>query len=112
MPVKIRILSAAHKHMQRAGFLKLLAAQVAKVETSSLSALGTKLVETVTKRIRVAPPFNNALREYVQTRLFDRIYADLRKNVLTGNAAVGIEIQDLYLADTRLASSTGKLGEN
>jgi hypothetical protein len=112
MPVKIRILSTANKHMQRAGYLKLLAAQVARVETSSLSALGAKLVETVTKRVRVAPPFNDALREYVQTRLFDRIYADLRKNVLTGNTPVGIEIQDLYLADARLASSTGKLGEN
>ena len=112
MPVKIRILSNANRHMQRAGFLKLLAAQVARVETSSLSALGGKLVETVTKRIRVTPPFDDALREYVQIRLFDRIYADLRKNVLAGNAPAGIEIQDLYLADTRLPSSTGKLGEN
>ena len=112
MPVKIRILSAANKHMQRAGFLKLLASQVARVETSSLSALGSHLVETVTKRIRISPPFEAALREYVQIRLYDRIYADLRKNVLTGKTAVGIELQDLYLADPRLPSSTGKLGEN
>jgi hypothetical protein len=112
MSGKIRILSAANKHMQRAGFLKLLAVQVARTETSSLSALGERLVETVTKRVRISPPFDDALREYVQIRLYDRIYADLRKNVLAGNIAVGIEIQDLYLADPRLPSSTGKLGEN
>jgi len=112
MPVKIRILSAANKHMQRVGFLKLLATQVARVETSSLSALGNRLVETVTKRVRVAPPFSDALREYVQTRLQDRLYSELRKNVLAANAAVGIEIQDLYLSDPKLPSSTGKLGEN
>jgi hypothetical protein len=112
MPVKIRILSASNRHMQRAGFLKLLAMQVARVETSSLTTLGGKLVETVTKRVRVSPPFSDTLRDYVQLRLSDGIYADLRKNVLAGNTAAGIEIQDLYLSDPRLPSSTGKLGEN
>lgn len=112
MPVKIRILSAANRHMQRAGFLKLLAAQVARVETSSLSALGSHLVETVTKRVRISPPFNEALREYVQIRLTDRIYSDLRKTFLAANVPVNLEIQDLYLADPRLPSSTGKLAEN
>ena len=113
MPVKIRILSATNKHMQRLGFLKLLAAQVARVETSSLSALGTRLVESVTKRIRVSPPFNDALREYVQIRLsYDKIYTDLRNSVLAGKMPVGIELQDLYLSDPALPSSTGKLGGN
>jgi hypothetical protein len=113
MPVKIRILSATNKHMQRLGFLKLLAAQVARVETSSLSALGSRLVESVTKRIRISPPFNDALREYVQIRLsYDKIYTDLRNSVLAGKAPVGIELQDLYLSDPALPSSTGKLGGN
>ena len=112
MPVKIRILGAANKHMQRAGFLKLLAWQVSRVETSTLSALGSHLVETVTKRVRIEPPFSEALREYVQIRLFDAIYTDLRKAVLSGSTPTGIEIQDLYLADPLLPSSTGKLGEN
>jgi hypothetical protein len=110
MPVKIRILSAANKHMQRAGFLKLLAAQVARVETSSLSALGGKLVETVTKRVRVSPPFSDSLREYVQIRLsYDKMYADLRAAVLSGKVPVNLELQDLYLSDPSLPSSTGKL---
>jgi hypothetical protein len=112
MPVKIRILSAANKHMQRLGFLKLLALQVSRSETSSLSTLGSHLVETVTKRVRISPPFADSLRDYVQIRLFDAVYADVRKTVLTGVAPAGIEIQDLYLSDPCLPSTTGKLGEN
>ena len=113
MPVKIRILSATNKHMQRPGFLKLLAARVARVETSSLSALGSRLVESVTRRVRVSPPFNDALRDYVQVRLsYDRIYTDLRNSVLAGKTSVSLELQDLYLSDPALPSSTGKLGGN
>lgn len=113
MPVKIRILSAANKHMQRVGFLKLLAVQVARVETSSLSALGSKLVETATKRVKTSPPFSEALRDYAQIRLsYDKIYADLRNAISAGNVPVNVEIQDLYLCDPALPSSTGKLGGN
>ena len=112
MPVKIRILSSANRHMQRAGFLKLLATQVTRVETSNLSTLGGQLVETVTRRVRMVPPFSDALRDYVKSRLSDGVYAELRKTVLSGTAPVGIEMQDLYLSDPRLPSTTGKLAEN
>jgi hypothetical protein len=113
VPVKIRILSAANKHMQRLGYLKLLASRVARVETSSLSALGKPMVETVTKRVRVSPPFSEPLREYAQIRLsYDKIYTDLRDAILSGKSPVSVELQDLYLSDPELPSSTGKLGGN
>jgi hypothetical protein len=113
VPVKIRILSAANKHMQRLGYLKLLAAQVARVETSNLTALGNQLVGTVTKRVRLSPPFSESLRDYAQIRLsYDRLYANLRAAILSGKAPVGVEIQDLYLSDPALPSSTGKLAGN
>jgi hypothetical protein len=98
--------------MQRAGFLKLICAQTARVETSNLDSLGKQFVQTLIKRVRVTPPYSEALRDYVRIRLMDKVYHDLRKAVLNGNAGVvpvSLEIQDLYLADTILASSTGKM---
>jgi hypothetical protein len=111
MPVKIRILSASNKHMQRAGYLKLLAHGAARTETSNLNALGATLVDTVTKRQRVSPPYSKSLRDYARIRLTDRIYTENRAAVLA-NKPTTLEIQDLYLADLTLPSSTGKLGAN
>ncbi|MDW8309431.1 MAG: hypothetical protein RMK20_08670 [Verrucomicrobiales bacterium] len=110
MPFKLRILNAANRTMQRAGFLKLLCAAAARSDTSSLQTLGNHLIETVTKRIRVEPPFSDALKTYANLRLTDRIYADLRKNILSQTPEpAALEIQDLYLADPRLPSCVGKL---
>lgn len=114
MSVKIRILASANRTMQRAGFLKLLSALTARVETSNLETLGKHCVQALLKRVRVTPPYNEAVRDYVQTRLMDKIYHDLRKAVLNGSgstAPVWLELQDLYLSDTMLPSSTGKLVE-
>ena len=111
MPVKIRILSASNRHMQRAGYLKLLAHGAARTETSNLNALGATLVDTVTKRQRVAPPYSEPLRDYARVRLTDRIYTENR-TALLANKPTTLEIQDLYLADLALPSSTGKLGAN
>ncbi len=97
--------------MQRSGFLKLLAHQVSRNETNNLQSLGKQFIATVTKRARVSPPYDESLIEYVRVRLFDRVYADLRKTVLGGQPAA-LELQDLYLSDPRLPSSTGKLAEN
>ncbi len=114
MPVKIRILSSANKTMQRLGYLKLLAQDTARSETSSVASLGQHLIASVTKRVKVQSPFNPAITDYVRIRLFDRVYADLRKQVLNKPpaATAAIELQDLYLADPRIPSTTGKLGEN
>jgi hypothetical protein len=114
MPVKIRILSAASKTMQRLGYLKVLAQQTARTETSNVASLGQRLISTVTKRVKVQSPFDPALTDYVRIRLFDRVYADLRKQVLDKQpaASAAIELQDLYLADPRIPSTTGKLIES
>jgi len=112
--VKIRILGSANRTMQRLGFLKLLSALTARVETSNLETLGKHCVQALLKRVRVTPPYNEAVRDYVQIRLMNGIYHDLRKAVLNGSrgtAPVWLELQDLYLSDTILPSSTGKLVE-
>lgn len=114
MGVKIRILGSANRTVQRAGFLKLICAQTARVETSNRDSFGKQPVQTLMKRVRIAPPYSETLRDYVRVRLMDKVYHDLRKAVLNGNAGVApvsLEIQDLYLADTALASGTGKLIE-
>ncbi len=114
MSVKIRILTSANRTMQRAGFLKLLAAQTARIETSNLKTMGKQCVETLMKRVRVTPPYSESVRDYVRIRLMDRLYHDLRKVVLNDNGSatpVSLELQDLYLSDTKLPSSTGKLVE-
>jgi hypothetical protein len=98
--------------MQRVGFLKLLCAQTARVETSNIDTVGKQFVQTLLKRVRLTPPYSESLREYVRLRLTDRVYHDLRKAVLNSSAtanAVSLEMQDLYLADSTLASTTGKL---
>jgi len=100
--------------MQRTGFLKLLAAQTARVETSNLETLGKQCVQSLMKRVRVTPPYSESVRDYVRIRLMDKVYHDLRKVVLNSNgsaAPVFLELQDLYLSDTTLPSGVGKLVE-
>lgn len=100
--------------MQRVGFLKLLCAQTARTETSNLATVGKQFVEKLLARVRIMPPFNESLREYVRVRLMDKVYHDLRKAVLNtaaGDSPVSLELQDLYLSDPTLTSATGKLVE-
>jgi hypothetical protein len=112
MPSRIRVLDAANRTMQRLGFLKTLCHVVAGTDTSNLESLGKRLIDRVTRRVRVSPPFEDQLQSYVKQRLTDGTYHELRKAVLqTGDAPVSMEIQDLYLADTSLPSRTGKLVE-
>lgn len=112
MPFKLRILSTANRVMQRLGFLKPLCAMVVHSDTSNLSAMGSQLIASVSRRVRREPPYSDELRDYVKRRLTDRVYADLRKSVLkTPPEAASFELQDLYLCDPRLISNTGKLVE-
>jgi hypothetical protein len=107
-------LGAANRTMQRVGFLKLLCAQTARVETSNIDSVGKHFIEALLKRVRLTPPFDGAIRDYVRVRLTDRVYQDLRKTVLDGASTTNgifMELQDLYLADSTLVSSTGKLVE-
>jgi hypothetical protein len=112
--VKIRILGAATRAMQRTGFLKLIAAQAVKIETTNLESLGKQCVQTVLKRVKLMPPYGESLREYVRIRLFDKVYHDLRKTVLGDQdqaLPVSFELQDLYLSDATIPSTVGKLVE-
>lgn len=100
--------------MQRVGFLKLLCAQTARTETSSLATVGKQFVQKLVARVRISPPFSESLREYVRIRLTDKVYHDLRKIILNnaaGDRPISVELQDLYLSDPNLISATGKLVE-
>lgn len=113
MPVKIRILSAANKHMQRLGYLKLLTHHTSRTETSSITKLGGQLVEATMRRIRIEPPFSRALADYVQYRLTGGLYAGVREAVLSQKpTATSVELQDLYLCDPKVPSNTGKLNDS
>src|SRR6266404_1771617 len=109
MAVKIRILGAANKHMQRLGYLKFIAAESTRRETSRLEGLGRPLVNAVMKRLRLTPPYESALREYVRS-LAGPAYADIR-HAIANNAPTRatVELQDLYVADRKIPSATGKL---
>lgn len=99
--------------MQRLGYLKALCALVGDTDTSSLTTLGKRFIERVTKRVRLSAPFDAELKDYARNRLTDGRYRDLRKAILKGDEAVAVslEIQDVYLADSTLPSRTGKLVE-
>ncbi|MFH1932588.1 MAG: hypothetical protein ABIN18_13500 [Pseudomonadota bacterium] len=114
MSVKIRILGSANRTMQRAGFLKLICAQTARVETSNIDTLGKQFVQGLLKRVRLTPPYSKPVQEYVRVRLTDKVYQDLRKAILNSvplGRAVSMEIQDLYLSDPQMISITGKIVE-
>lgn len=110
MAGRIRVLDSANKTMQRLGYLKALCSLVTETETSNLATLGKRLIERVTKRVRIEPPLAEQLRDYVGKRLTDGAYRSLRKSVLQGSETpISLEIQDLYLADSSMPSRTGKL---
>jgi len=112
MPVNIRILDAANKHMQRLGFLKLLAHHAQRTETSNLAALANPLVDAAIKRVRMEPPYSAHVKDYVQHRLTGSVYTELRNSVLGKNPTqAALEMQDLYLSDPRMPSTTGKLND-
>ena len=111
MASRIRVLDSAKRTMQRLGYLKALAALVNESKTSNLETLGKRFVARVTQRVKLTPPYDEYLKEYAKTRLTDGAYRDLRKNIMEDAGPAGVEIQDVYLADKSLPSSTGKLVE-
>ena len=111
MAGKIRVLDSANRTMQRLGYLKILCSLVNSTETTNLESLGKRLVSQATQRTKLSPPFDEDLRGYAKTRLTDGIYKDLRKTIIENTRIAGIELQDIYLADKSLPSSTGKLVE-
>lgn len=111
MAGRIRVLDSANRTMQRLGYLKALCAVVNETETSNLETLGRRFISRVTQRVKLTPPFDEDLTEYVKTRLTDGAYRGLRKTILENAGPAGVELQDVYLADKALPSSTGKMVE-
>jgi hypothetical protein len=109
MASRIRVLDSAKRTMQRLGFLKAIAALVNESETSNLETLGKRFVARVTQRVKLMPPYDGDLKEYARTRLTDGAYRELRKKIMEDAGPAGVELQDVYLADKSLPSSTGKL---
>ena len=107
-----RVLDSAKRPMQRLGYLKYLLSRCTALETSNLETLGRDLTETVTRNVSVS--LTPELADYVRRRLTDGTYRFLRDRLAAwernpSDTQVAIEIQDLYLADPRLPSRTGKL---
>jgi len=73
MPGRIRVLDAANRTMQRLGYLKGLCALVNETETSNLASLGKRFIDRITKRVKISPPFDADIRNYVQNRLTDNV---------------------------------------
>ena len=113
MAGKIRVLDAVNRTMQRLGFLKPLCALVNETETSNLATLGKRLIERISKRIRLTTPVEEQIRDYARVRMTDGIFRETRKTILEGppGVPVPLEVQDLYLADPVLPSNTGRLVE-
>lgn len=107
----IRVLDSANRTMQRLGYLKVLAALVNESETSNLETLGKRFISRITHRVQLSPPYDEELQEYARTRLTDGAYKELRKTIMDDAASASVELQDIYLADQSLPSSTGKLVE-
>jgi hypothetical protein len=78
-------------------------------ETSNLETLGKRFVARVTQRVKLTPPYDDDLKQYARTRLTDGAYRELRKRIMEDAGPAGVELQDVYLADKSLPSSTGKL---
>lgn len=112
---QLRVFDRISRQMQRLGYLKHLAKRVSTINTSNTENLGNDLIEMATRKVNV--PLTTELATYIKIRLYDRVYATLKKQADDWTKAGSsepspiamIEIQDLYLADTRLPSGVGKL---
>ncbi len=110
---ELRVLDRITRPMQRLGYLKRLVKRVTTISTSNLDNLGHDLLDVVTRKVRV--PLDECLAAYVKVRLFDNTYATIKQQagawLKNGGEppVVSIELQDLYLADARVASGVGKL---
>lgn len=106
----IRVLDYVSRDLQRLGYLKYLVARSLVMETGRLETVGKDLLRVVVKRVPVK--LERYHIEYIQRRLTDRVYTDLRKRVLNDESrgkTAKLELQDAYLSAPDLLSKTGKL---
>ena len=99
--------------MQRLGFVKYTVYKCSLRDSSTLNGIGKGLLDTVTKKFSVS--LNQSVKDYIQLRLTNRIYRDIREIVKKigegseSNNSVSLELQDIYLSSQNIPSKTGKL---
>lgn len=98
--------------MQRLGYIKYLLHLSSAKESSNFETLGKDLTQTIIRHISLT--LTPEIEEYIQQRLTDRAYKDLKKKIANldrnkVSESIKIEIQDAYLASYHLPSRTGKL---
>lgn len=109
----LRAFDNTSRPMQRLGFMKYLIHRCSQQTIWNLRSLGEELTKTVAQKITVN--VTPALYAYIRKRLTDNAYSVLKRklaNVDEDNLesmTVPMELQDVYLADEKLPSRTGKL---
>ena len=109
---KLRMIENASRRMQRLGYLKLLLTLASKSSTSNLNALGSSLINTVTRQIAVSPSPELAehLRVTVSGQPDKSLLQQLEKSLSAAKPTdIMIQIQDVYLSSKRLPSQRGRL---
>jgi hypothetical protein len=98
--------------MQRLGFLKYLVWRASRAATNNLSSLGQDLISSVSQKVPAT--LTSELQEYFRA-LTDPIYRNLHEIASKPleespiRQVLQVEIQDVYLADSGIASRRGRL---
>ncbi|MHB8806790.1 MAG: hypothetical protein ACYC59_04335 [Anaerolineaceae bacterium] len=110
---EISVFDYVGRSMERLGYLKYLIRRASATPTSNLENLGTDLINTVSKRIKIS--INNEIYQYAHTKIradFIKPVQNEVKDWLNKKAnapEINIEIQDLYLSQSIIPSCVGRL---
>ena len=95
----IRAIKSPNRTQQRLGFLKFLIYKASQNDSTPLKILGEELAKAISKKI--GAQLNESLKDYIKRRL--------RNYSANNQEKIYMELQDLYLADSKIPSKTGKL---
>lgn len=99
----IRVMKNPHRSQQRLGFLKFLIYKASQKDSSTVEVLGSELLLSISKKLNIT--ITDEIKSYIQNRIRKNI-----KNALDiDQNRVYLELQDVYLSDTKMPSNTGKL---
>jgi len=101
--VLIRVAKSPHRSQQRLGFLKYLTYKASQSDSTNIRVLGTDLLRIMNKKVNVK--LNESLTTYIERRLRNQ-FRNIPKNQ---EKKVYLELQDLYLTESKISSKTGKL---
>jgi hypothetical protein len=99
----IRVAKNPHRSQQRLGFIKYLTYKVSQNDTTPIKVLGADLLRAITKKINTE--LDDSLRIYIEHRSRNQ-FRNIPQNQ---PEKIYLELQDLYLADPKIPSKTGKL---